>query len=421
MKVNIAVHLEKKDRIVLGSYYTPEILVNKIYENIMPYVKEYKKNCILFDNAGGCGAFLRLENKIEYRIADIDKKACDFLRKKFDSSKIFHTNSLNCVSREKYQINEKNYLIMIGNPPYNDITSEFKSGQKGKNICDDELFDRDLGISFLKSYDKLTADLVCVLHPLSYLIKKANFQRMSEFRKNYKLIKAFMFSSAMFHGTGTGKFPIVGALYERDSQGMEYGDIQQFNFDILGSDEKFKLSSWETTDGYINKYPPRKNDDKISPIGLYYYSFRDINTLKKNASFLTKQHDNAIVVTVDNFFKYAYLHTFKQLFNPYRLWVYGNMSPLINIKKIEINKQVFVAYALLHCKALNFLDKKTKDEIIKFYNVANYLNSALEHVEPEASRIIKELYLELDRNASIHKNKHDIESYQIIMAEDFRT
>jgi hypothetical protein len=67
------------------------------------------------------------------------------------------------------------------------------------------------------------------------------------------------------------------------------------------------------------------------------------------------------------------------------------------------------------------LDKKTKDEIIKFYNVANYLNSALEHVEPEASRIIKELYLELDRNASIHKNKHDIESYQIIMAEDFRT
>lgn len=45
-----------------------------------------------------------------------------------------------------------------------------------KNFCDEDLFDRDLGVSFLKSYNKLKADVICILHLLSYLIKKTNFE-----------------------------------------------------------------------------------------------------------------------------------------------------------------------------------------------------------------------------------------------------
>ena len=142
---------------------------------------------------------------------------------------------------------------MIGNPPYNDITSEFRSGEKGENICDEDLRDRDLGVSFLRSYNKLKADMVCILHPLSYLIKEANFKRLREFRENYKLTKAEIFSSALFSGTGFGKFPIIVALYERNISGMDFNYIRGFGFNILiATIHLFYLSFRRPTDILIN-------------------------------------------------------------------------------------------------------------------------------------------------------------------------
>jgi hypothetical protein len=308
MQVNLAEHLPKNERIQLGSYYTPEGLVHRVYDFIQPYVDNKKKKVVIFDSAGGCGAFLFGIKQCDYRIADRDLNACRFLKQHFDQQNVFHTNTLIEVNRTKYVISPSAFLIMIGNPPYNDTTSEFKNGEKGQNICDEDLYDRDLGISFLKSYHKLNADVVCVLHPLSYLIKEANFRRLRDFKDNYKLIKAEIFSSALFHGTGTVKFPILVALYEKTLSGMTFDYIRKYQFDVLDSSRKFILSEYKTTDGYIDKYPPRKNDIKESPIGLYYYTFRDFNSLKKNTSFMLKKHPNSIVVTLENFYKYAYLY-----------------------------------------------------------------------------------------------------------------
>ncbi len=258
---------------------------------------------------------------------------------------------------------------MVGNPPYNDTTSEFKNGKKGQNICDDDLYDRDIGISFLKSYYKLNADVVCVLHPLSYLIKETNFKRLRNFKDNYKLIKGEIFSSALFHGTGTGKFPILISLYEKSPDGMTFDYIRNFKFNILGSPKTFVLSDFETTDGYINKYPPRKNDVQKSPIGLYYYSFRDINSLKKNASFITREHPNGIVVTLENLYKYCYLYAFKHLFNPDDAWLYGNLSPLINIEDIEQNKNLYVLYTIKTNKVFREIDNSILKKIANYYKI----------------------------------------------------
>lgn len=370
MQVYKSEHLSTCTKIQLGSYYTPKNLVEKVYEFIQPYILSHKKEVIIFDSAGGCGAFIIDANGFDYRIADRDPRACEFLNKQFYASKIFHTNSLLKVSREKYSIPSTAFLIMIGNPPYNDITSEFKSGKKGENICDEDLYDRDLGVSFLKSYHKLKADVVCVLHPLSYLIKEANFKRLRDFKDNYKLIKGEIFSSALFHGTGAGKFPILVALYEKDAVGMTFDQIRHFQFDILNSNEKFILSKYETTDGYINKYPPRRDDIKESPIGIYYYTFRDFNSLKKNASFMTKKHPNSVVVTVENFYKYAYLYALKSLFNPGNAWLYGNLSPLVNREEVERNKKLYVAYAI---KTNRVFEEKIRrhvsEEIARFYKI----------------------------------------------------
>ena len=369
MQVNLAEHLPKNERIQLGSYYTPEELVHRVYDFIQPYLDNKKREVVIFDSAGGCGAFLFGIKHYDYRIADRDLEACKFLKQHFDRHNVFHTNSLIEVNRDKYSVPSSAFLIMIGNPPYNDTTSEFKNGEKGQNICDEDLYDRDLGVSFLKSYHKLEADVVCVLHPLSYLIKEANFKRLRDFKDNYKLIRGEIFSSALFHGTGTGKFPILVALYEKKSSGMTFEYIRQFQFDVLNISKKFILSEYKTTDGYINKYPPRKNDVQYSPIGLYYYSFRDFNSLKKNTSFMLKKHPNNIVVTLENFYKYAYLYSLKSLFDPENAWLYGNLSPLIDVKEVERDKDIYVLYAIKTNRILKEIDNYTSEKIATFYNV----------------------------------------------------
>lgn len=369
MQVNLAEHLPKNQRIQLGSYYTPEELVHKVHNFIQPYLDNKKRKVVIFDSAGGCGAFLFSVKHYDYRIADCDLNASEFLKQHLDKQNVFHTNSLIEVNRAKYFISPSAFLIMIGNPPYNDTTSEFKNGEKGQNICDEDLYDRDLGVSFLKSYHKLKADIVCVLHPLSYLIKEANFKRLRDFKDNYKLIKGEIFSSALFHGTGTGKFPILLALYEKNPLGMTYEYIRHFQFDILNDNKKFILSEYKTTDGYINKYPPRKNDIKDSPIGLYYYTFRDFNSLKKNASFITKKHPNGIVVTLENFYKYSYLYSLKSLFNPENLWLYGNLSPLAHIEDAEQNKELYVSYAIKTNKVFKEMSNSILRKVAEFYKV----------------------------------------------------
>jgi len=368
MKVNISEHLPKYKRIQLGSYYTPEKLVNRVHEFIKPYLLNRQKDIVIFDSAGGCGAFLVNINNNDYRIADCDSQACENLKKLFDKSKVFLTNSLVGVSRKKYLIPPTSFLIMIGNPPYNDTTSEFKNGEKGKNICDEDLFDRDLGVSFLKSYHKLEANIICILHPLSYLIKEINFRRLRDFKDNYKLIKGEIFSSELFSGTGLSKFPILVALYERNTEGMTFDYIRQFQFDLLDKKRKFVLSNYITTDGYIDKYPPSKKDVKISPIGLYYYTFRDFNSLKRNASFITKQHYNGIVVTLENLYKYSYLYALKKLFKPKDAWLYGNLSPLL-IDDLEKNKGIYVSYALKTNRVFEEVDKSIYKKIIDYYKI----------------------------------------------------
>ena len=369
MQIHLAEHLPKNERIQLGSYYTPKELVHRVYNLIKPYLENKKKETIIFDSAGGCGAFLFGIKHYDYRIADCDSDACKFLKQHFERHNIFHTNSLKEVNRDKYSISSSAFLIMIGNPPYNDTTSEFRNGKKGQNICDEDLYDRDLGVSFLKSYHKLKADVVCILHPLSYLIKETNFKRLRDFKDNYKLIRGEIFSSALFYGTGTGKFPILVSLYEKKPSGMTFDYIKQFRFDVLNSRKKFILSEYETTDGYIDKYPPRKNDIKDSPIGLYYWTFRDLNSLKKNTSFITKKHPNGIVITLENFYKYSYLYSLKRLFNPENLWLYGNLSPLVHIEDVEQNKELYVSYAIETHKAFKEMRNSILRKITEFYKV----------------------------------------------------
>ena len=84
MNKNISTHLDKNKKIELGSFYTPEVIVDKIYEFIDDFLSEKnieKSNIIYFDNSCGCGAFYKKDRN--FVLADIDEQAVNFMKNNF--------------------------------------------------------------------------------------------------------------------------------------------------------------------------------------------------------------------------------------------------------------------------------------------------------------------------------------------------
>ena len=201
----------------LGSYYTPSEIVDVAWETIAPYLHS---QTTVIDTACGYGDFLKDCEQALTIGCDIDETAIDVAREKNKKVRFFQTNALYDVSRAKFGIPQRAHLIVVGNPPYNDRTSLIRHSIKSVNFdIDEDIASRDLGISFLRSYNKLEADLICVLHPLSYLIKPTNFRLLKEFTENYRLIDGLLISSGEFpESVKHTPFPIVLALYQRDAQ-----------------------------------------------------------------------------------------------------------------------------------------------------------------------------------------------------------
>ncbi len=319
----------------LGKYYTPPLLVNLVRELVLPYVRP---DSVVLDLAAGCGAFLDAFPDNASIIRDIDIEAINFL-KAVGYPYAMLDNSLLNVSRNKYGLHNHDHLVCIGNPPYNDITSLNKrlgiNAKRDINFeLDSDIRSNDLGTSFLRAFGKLGADIICVLHPLSYLIKESNYHnRLKNFTKDYRLQEGVIFSSNEFSDTQGTPFPIVAALYIKDFMGMDYEFIKQFKFKILNSDEVFVLSTYETTDGYISKYAPTRHQVKSSDIGLYMHNFRDLNSLKSIGNLSDKYQEGVFLpVQAKELYKYAYLNALRRYFPKDFRW--GNLSPLVIRKQL---------------------------------------------------------------------------------------
>ena len=348
-----------------GSYYTPKELVDIIHKWIQPYLKP---DSIILDSAAGYGAFIHNITNHPTIGIDIDPNAVKQLKTyKKTSAKL--GNSLTQINREDWDIPTEKHLVTIGNPPYNDTTSKNKRAEKTEKVdMHPKVQSRDYGIAFLKSYCELTADVVCILHPLSYLIKETNFNQLKQFSGNYKLVKAAIFSSEKFPDTRGTPFPVLIALYERNAFGMHYEDIYTFPFEILDSEKIFRLSNIETIDGYIRKYPPTKKDNPISDIGLYFYSIRDTNSLITSANFSEKEKfDKQITVNLKDFYKYAYLSCYKRYFG--KDYLFGNVSPIIRSNEFKVNDSFqcicIIDSILNNSKIVRFSDPHFLESIYK--------------------------------------------------------
>ena len=367
-------HLAYESRVNLGSYYTPPEIVNIAWEMLAPYVNS---QTTIIDSACGYGDFLKDCGQSITIGCDIDKTAIDVAQKNNGNKKVrfFQTNALGDVSREKFGVPQQSDVIVVGNPPYNDKTSLIRHNIKDVNFdIDEDIACRDLGISFLRSYDKLEADVICVLHPLSYLIKPTNFRLLKEFTTNYKLIDGLLISSGKFPESAKHTpFPIVLALYQRDTQGMADNFIRSFRFRIADKDNKkraapikprrsamsiedFCLADFDYISNYIDKYPKKKNrptdvegdarhSKKDNP--LFFWTMRDINALKRNRTFVESYSANTIVLDKQKLDYYAYVDVFKR--NLHRLpFYFGNCDVLIDDNLFSQYKSAFISDTVRH-------------------------------------------------------------------------
>ena len=367
-------HLEYKDRVNLGSYYTPPKLVDLAWGLIEPYSDS---QTTIIDSACGYGDFLLQRGQTRTIGCDIDEKALEIAKSKNgDNIEYIRENSLYQVSREKYNIPLfYKKLIVVGNPPYNDKTSLIR--QKIKNVdfaIDDDLTSRDLGISFLRSYNKLEADVICVLHPLSYLIKASNFKQLKEFTSNYKLEDGILISSCEFpESSKLTPFPIIIALYRRDNIGMEYNYISSFPFRVVDG-QKFCLNDFDYIANYIRKYPSPKHPP-INDETLLFWTMRDINALKRNRTFVEKYSNNTIVIDKDQLDYYVYVDVFKR--NLHRLpFYFGNCDVPIDNDIFAQYRDYFISDAirqhpyLQRHYHLNLINKeKTEPKITEYFKL----------------------------------------------------
>ncbi|MDR1894454.1 MAG: hypothetical protein LBQ61_07170 [Spirochaetales bacterium] len=330
-------HLNHNDTVNLGSFYTPEWIVDIVYSMIRKNVPDSSQYHIL-DTSCGYGGFLRGKNAIG---ADIDGAAVKTAKERSPQHIYIHQNSLLDISRSQYGLDKNSKIIIVGNPPYNDTTSIIRNSiKKEKFERDGAVFSRDLGISFLLSYDILKADFVCVLHPLSYLIKKANFESLRSFKDSYKLVDSVIVSSGVFSATSkTTCFPIIIAFYERVSFGMDYNYVKNFEFKTT-ENKKFSLSQYDVIGKYISKYPNR-NKINANETVAYFYTMRDINALKRGATFIDKETYNAVRVTKQKLPYYCYVDVFKE-YIPHIPYYFGNSDVMINNEAFTELKDLFV-------------------------------------------------------------------------------
>jgi hypothetical protein len=341
-------HLNHIDAVNLGSYYTPGIIVDLTYSILQKNVPNIEDFTIL-DSSCGYGSFLAKKDIAKRLIgADVDEKAISEAKKRIINVDLVCQNSLINVCRKNLTIENNEKIIVIGNPPYNDTTSIIRNSIKDVNVqnkIDSDIKTRDLGMSFLLSYDKLQADYVCVLHPLSYLIKKANFALLSRFAKKYRLIDGTIISSHEFSDTSRGMaFPILIALYKRDQDGMTYDHIQDYQFK-LKDDGLFRLKDFDTIVNYVQKYPNKKYLNKNDKPVAKFWTLRDINALKRNRTFIDSDTYNTVYILMEKLPYYCYIDVFKQYADRMPYFI-GNCDVIIDNKKFNEIKECFIAQSV---------------------------------------------------------------------------
>jgi hypothetical protein len=175
-------------------------------------------------------------------------------------------------------------------------------------------------------------------------------------------------ASSVFSATSkTTSFPIIIALYERNLFGMDYAYIKNYKFKT-NDNKVFSINEYDTIGNYVAKYPNHKSVSPQETVA-YFYTMRDINALKRAATFLEKETYNAVRVTKENLPYYCYVDVFKD-YIPHIPYYFGNSDIMIDKDKFQELEPLFVSRSGQKHPKLNSHTKiKNYDDTKKEINV----------------------------------------------------
>ena len=345
---NVSRHLDAVGRVNLGSFYTPARYVRLVGDWLLKH--GVGNGWTVADLSCGYGAFFALGEidglrDCRYVGNDVDAEAVTQAKSCFPNVEMSVENALADVARPKLGIGEDEKLVVVGNPPYNDVTSQANQNIKTNVVSiDADIRTRDLGMSSLLAYDKLRADFVAVLHPLSYLIKKANFAATRKFFANYMLLEHVVFPSSEFAGTSkASSFPVIVALYRRTpARGLTFDAVRKTRFQTT-TGETFSLDGFDYVTDEIDKYP---GGQRYEP-EILFYTMRDINALRRSRTFIRERIPNAVDVDPAKLAYYCYVDCFKRYAEvPYYL---GNFNvPFIRDEFVSVSSDVIALAKAAH-------------------------------------------------------------------------
>ncbi len=364
-EANVSRHLGAAGRVNLGSFYTPARYVRLVGD----WLKRHGvgRGWTIADLSCGYGAFFELGEidglrDCRYLGNDIDAAAVAQAQAYFPNVQMSVRNALADVSRESFGIGDGEKLVIVGNPPYNDVTSQANQDVKTNAVAIDEgLKTRDLGLSSLLAYDRLCADFVAVLHPLSYLVKKANFSAARNFFANYTLLEHVVFSSAEFAGTSKAScFPVLVALYRRTpGRGLTHDAVRAIRFRTVAG-ESFSVDGFDYVTDEIDKYPGEK---RFTP-EILFYTMRDVNALRRSRTFIRERIANAVDVDPGKLAYYCYVDCFKRYADaPYYL---GNFNvPFIRDEFASVSNDVVALAKAAHPEIFGACEKPSADAEVR--------------------------------------------------------
>lgn len=121
-----------------------------------------------------------------------------------------------------------------------------------------------------------------------------------------------MVDSKKFTDSQGASFPIAISLYQKNKKGMNYGYIKNFFFQ-LENGRQFSLNSFQFLTNLINKYPKKTfSSDYLN--NLFFFTFRDINSIMRNKTFLQEANQYSVPIKKDKLKYYAYIDYFKEKF-----------------------------------------------------------------------------------------------------------
>lgn len=393
-----------KKNIANGVFYTPDNLVAKS----IAFLKTVDDETIFLDAGAGSGQFTNayakhfLNNKI--LAYEIDENAAKAI-----------VNAKNVVIATKNLLHDFNLdlkkTIVIGNPPYRNLNSLYKRDVQTSEIIDEEYKAPDIGLSFLKLFNFHQAKEMCLILPMTFFLKKNNFRVLKDFK--YSISDALIFNATMFPSLKINH-PLVLIDFVRSEKALSWEDVLNYNFKFIemppqtSLNDEIKLKKAEKTVKYAALATVRDAEIKIYkqkddvPTGLWFYTLRDMRALLRNATFLTKPNNDAIVVDGTNFYQYAYLDWLKAHFlNLDDCFLFTNYAPIYFSAFVEKYKTYFVNWALENNDVVKNFIAKNSD----FLNSAQTLNRPQQATDAQVFNAFKKLVAKAINPVNLAQNK----------------